>query len=138
MRGRATCACVMALAASGAAAAQTPVDSPQLAVCLVLSPKLSISVRAAALVLAESNAIWTPHRVGIRWAQPYDDSCDRRIAVKGTRKPCRRPETEPGSLTPSPREYDSPRKRPRSYSSRSYQSSCSDHSPHRRHEVHRH
>jgi|SoiMethySBSTD1v2_1073268.scaffolds.fasta_scaffold133679_3 hypothetical protein len=82
MRGRATCACVMALVASGAAA-QTPAQSSQLAVCLVLSPKLSISVRAAALVLAESNAIWSPHGVGVRWAQPSDDGCDRRISVKG-------------------------------------------------------
>jgi hypothetical protein len=86
MRGRvgsATCACVMALVASGAAAAQTPVRSPQLAVCLVLSQKLSISVRAAAVVLAESNAIWSPHGVGVRWAEPSDDSCDRLISVKG-------------------------------------------------------
>jgi hypothetical protein len=73
----------MALATSAAATAQTPVDSPQLAVCLVLSPKLSISVRTAALILAESNAIWTPHGVGVRWAQPSDEGCDRRISVKG-------------------------------------------------------
>ncbi len=86
MRGRlagATCACVVALAASGAAAAQAPVQSPQLAVCLVLSQKLPISVRAAAVVLAESHAIWTPHGVGVRWAEPFDESCDRLISVKG-------------------------------------------------------
>jgi hypothetical protein len=86
MRGRlarATCACVMALAASRAATAQTPVQSSKLAVCLVLSQNLSISVRAAGLVLAESNAIWTPHGVGVRWAKPTDDNCDRLISVKG-------------------------------------------------------
>jgi hypothetical protein len=85
MRGRlasATCACVMALAASGAAATQTSVQSHPLAVCLVLSQKLSISVRAAALVVAESNAIWTPHGVGVRWGEPSDNSCDRLISVK--------------------------------------------------------
>jgi hypothetical protein len=86
MRGRlarATCACVMALAASRAVTAQTPVQSSKLAVCLVLSQKLSISVRAAGLVLAESSAIWTPHGVGVRWAKPTDDNCDRLISVKG-------------------------------------------------------
>lgn len=86
MQGRlasATCACVMTVAASRAATAQTPVQSRQLAVCIVLSPKLSISVRAAALVLAESNAIWTPHGVAVRWATPSDDNCDRRISVNG-------------------------------------------------------
>ena len=59
MRGRlasATFACVMALAVSGYASTQTPVQPPELAVCLVLSPKLAISVRAAAVVLGESNA----------------------------------------------------------------------------------
>ena len=85
MRGLAgaTCACVMALAVSGSAAAQTPVPPPELAVCLVLSHKLAISVRAAAVVLRELNAIWTPHGVGVRWAEPSDDSCDRLISVKG-------------------------------------------------------
>ena len=79
----ATFACVMALAVSGSAAAQTPVPPPELAVCLVLSHKLAISVRAAAVVLREANAIWTPHGVGVRWAEPSDDSCDRLISVKG-------------------------------------------------------
>jgi len=85
VRGRlasATTACVIALAASGAAA-QTAVQSRQFSVCLVLSPKLSISERAAALVVAESNAIWSPHGVGVRSAAPSNDSCDRLISVKG-------------------------------------------------------
>ena len=71
----------MAFAVS--AAAQTPAPPPQLAVCLVLSQKLVISVRAAAFVLAESKAIWTPHGVNIRWAEPSDEGCDRLISVKG-------------------------------------------------------
>ena len=75
--------CVTALAATGTAAAQTPVQSPRLAVCLVLSPKLAISVRAAAAVLAESNAIWMPNGVSIRRADRPDDSCDRQISAKG-------------------------------------------------------
>ena len=75
-------ACVMALAASRAAA-QTRVPSPQLTVCIVLSQTLGISVRTAALVLAESNAIWTKHGVTVRRAEPSDDSCDRLITVKG-------------------------------------------------------
>ena len=79
----ATCACVMAVAVSEPGAAQAPVTAHQLAVCLVLSQKLSISVRAAAVVLAESKAIWTPHGVGVRWAEPSDESCDRLISVKG-------------------------------------------------------
>ena len=86
MRGRrasAACACVLAAAASRAAAAQTPAPFPQLTVCLVVSPKLSISARAATLVVAESNAIWAPHGVAIRSATPSDDNCDRRISVKG-------------------------------------------------------
>ena len=85
MRGRlasAVSACVVALAASGAAA-QTAVQSPQFSVCLVLSPKLSISERAAGLVVAESNAIWLPHGIGVHSATPSDDSCDRLISVKG-------------------------------------------------------
>ena len=85
MRGRlasATRTGVMALAASGSAAAQTPVPSRRLVVCLVLSPKLSISARTATVVLAESNAIWTKHGVTVRRAEPSDDSCDRLITVK--------------------------------------------------------
>ncbi len=86
MRGpvaRATGAWVMALASSAAVTAQTPLQAPRLAVCLVLSQKLSISGRAAAVVLAESDAIWRPHGVGVRWAEPSDESCDRLISVKG-------------------------------------------------------
>ena len=85
MRGRlasATSACVIALAASEATA-QTAVPSERFALCLVLSPKLSISERAAALVAAESNAIWSPHGVSVRRAEPSDESCDRLISVKG-------------------------------------------------------
>lgn len=67
----------------GAAATQSPVESRRLAVCLVLSPNLSIGRRAASVVLAESTAIWTPHRVDVRWAEPSDESCDRLISVKG-------------------------------------------------------
>lgn len=76
-------ACVVALAAAGAAASQTPLPSRPLAVCLVWSQKLSISMRAAAVVLAESNAIWRPHGVAIRVAEPSDDTCDRLISVRG-------------------------------------------------------
>ncbi len=85
MRGRlasATWACVMVFAAAGAAPAQTAAQSLQFAVCLVLSPKLPISARAAGVVLAESNAIWMPHGVGVRWAEPSTDNCDRLISVK--------------------------------------------------------
>jgi hypothetical protein len=56
---------------------------PQLAVCLVLSDKLSISERVANIVLAELNAIWMPHGVGVRRAEPSDESCGRLISVKG-------------------------------------------------------
>ncbi len=80
---RATRVCVLALAASGAATAHTEVQSPRLAVCLVLSAHLAISSRAAAVVLAESDAIWTTHGVDVRWADPSDESCDRLISVKG-------------------------------------------------------
>ena len=79
MRGLASATCAGVMAAAAAAAAQTP----PLAVCLVLSQGLAISERAAAVVLAESNAIWTPHGVGVRRAEPSDDSCDRLISVKG-------------------------------------------------------
>lgn len=75
--------CVMIVVASGGAAAQSAVDSPQLAVCLSLSQKVSISARGAEVVLAESNAIWRPHGVGIRWTEQSDSSCERLIAVKG-------------------------------------------------------
>lgn len=86
MRGRlasAIGACAMALAGSAVAAAQAPMPAPNLAVCLVLSQKLAISKRAAAVVLAESDAIWTQHGVGVRWAEPSDENCDRLISVKG-------------------------------------------------------
>lgn len=86
MRGRwasVICACVMALSASRSAAAQSPMRPPQLAVCLVLSDKLAISERVANIVLAESNAIWMPHGVGVRRAKPSDESCGRLISVKG-------------------------------------------------------
>ena len=86
MRGRlasAVSACVMVLAASGAAAAQPPVQSPKLVVCLVLSQKLAISVRVATVLLAESSAIWAPHGVGLRWADSSHERCDRLISVKG-------------------------------------------------------
>ena len=86
MRGRlasAAGACVMTVVASGPAAAQTAVQSPPLAVCLSLSQKISITARGAAVVLAESHAIWTPHGVGIRWTEQSGDRCDRLIAVKG-------------------------------------------------------
>ena len=73
----------MALAVSGSAAAQAPVQPPALAVCLVLSHKLAISVRAAAVVLGEAHAIWAPHGVVVRLAEPADDNCDRLISVKG-------------------------------------------------------
>ena len=82
-RASVTCACVIALVASRAAAAQTPVPSRPFAVCLVLSDKLSISARAADIVLAESNAIWMPFGVGVRRAEPSDESCDRLVSVKG-------------------------------------------------------
>jgi hypothetical protein len=75
--------CVTALAAAGTAAAPSSVQSSRLAVCLVLSPKLAISVRAAAVVLAESKAIWMPNGVSMRWAARSDDGCDRLISVKG-------------------------------------------------------
>jgi hypothetical protein len=70
MRGRwatVMCAFVVALPAYTSAAAQMP-PRPQLAVCLVLSAKLSISERAANIVLAESDAIWMPHGVGVHRA----------------------------------------------------------------------
>ncbi len=86
MRGRlafATGVCVLAVAASAAAAAEVPVQSPPLAVCLVFSQKLPLSARAAAVVLGEATAIWMPLGVGLRRAEPSDDSCDRLISVKG-------------------------------------------------------
>jgi hypothetical protein len=85
MRGRwasVTCACIIAFSGSSVAA-QAPTPTTQLAVCLVLSPKLSLSVRAAATVVAESKAIWLPHGVDVRLAEPSDESCDRLISVKG-------------------------------------------------------
>ena len=73
----------MTVLASGAAAAPSAVESGQLAVCLALSPKVVISARGAAVVLAESNAIWIQHGVGIRWTEQSGGRCDRLIAVKG-------------------------------------------------------
>ena len=35
------------------------------------------------MVLAESNAIWIQHGVGIRWTEQSGGRCDRLIAVKG-------------------------------------------------------
>ncbi len=86
MRGRLACAtgaCVLAVAASTVAATQNPTPSPQLAVCLVFSPKLPLNARAAAVVLGEATAIWMPLGVGLRRGEPSDDSCDRLISVKG-------------------------------------------------------
>ena len=77
------CACVIALVASRAVAAQPSVPTSPLAVCLVLSDKLSISARAADIILAESNAIWTPLGVSVRTADPWDERCDRLVSVKG-------------------------------------------------------
>ena len=48
----------------------------------VKSPELPISLRAAVIVLAEASAIWTPHGVGVRLAEPSDEDCDRLIALK--------------------------------------------------------
>lgn len=76
-------ACVMAVAASTVAAPQIPTPSPQLAVCLVFSPKLPLNARAAAVVLGEATAIWMPLGVALRRAEPSDDNCDRLIVVKG-------------------------------------------------------
>ena len=76
-------ACVMAVVASEPAAAQSPIHSTPLAVCLVRSEKLPINARVAALVLAELNAIWAMHGVGIRWAEDSEDGCARLITVKG-------------------------------------------------------
>lgn len=73
----------MTVVASGAAASPPPAPLPQVAVCLALSQTIPISPRTAAFVLAESNAIWAPHGVGLRWATPSDDGCDRLISVKG-------------------------------------------------------
>lgn len=86
MRGclaAATGACVVAVAAPAAAATRVPTQPPQLAVCLVLSQKLPLSARAAAIVLREATAIWMPLGVGLRRAEPSDDGCDRLISVKG-------------------------------------------------------
>ena len=85
MRGRlasAAAACVMTMLASGAPAAQSAVESPRLGVCLSLSPKVSVSARGAAVVLAESNAIWIQHGVGLRWTEQSGNHCDRVIALK--------------------------------------------------------
>jgi hypothetical protein len=67
----------------GASEAQSVAESAQLIVCLSLSPKVSMNTRGAAVVLAESNAIWIQHGVGIRWAEHSGNRCDRVIAVKG-------------------------------------------------------
>lgn len=86
MRGRLASAarvCVMIVLASGAAAAQSAADPHQLVICLSLSPKISISAHEAAVVLAESNAIWIQHGVGVRWTEQSGGRCDRLIAVKG-------------------------------------------------------
>jgi hypothetical protein len=86
MRGRLASAaggCVLTVLASGAAGAQSAGDPFQLAVCLSLSPKVSISARGAAVAMAESNAIWIQHGVGIRWMAQSGGRCDRLIAVKG-------------------------------------------------------
>ena len=85
MRGRvakAISVCVMTLNASGASA-QTTVPAPQLTVCLVLSQRLPLSVRAGAIVLAESHDIWIRHGVEVRRVDASDDRCDRLISVKG-------------------------------------------------------
>ena len=75
-------ACVMAVVASGPAAAQSPIHATQLAVCLVRSEKLPINARASGVVLVELNTIWAMHGVGIRWAEDSEDGCVRLITVK--------------------------------------------------------
>ena len=40
-------------------------------------------------MLGESNAIWVPHGVVVRLAEPSDDSCDRLISVKGDQEALR-------------------------------------------------
>ena len=88
MRGRwagATCACAIALATSGAAAGQRAAEPSELAVCLVFSPTLSASVRAAVLT-AESAAVWSPLGVRLRRVEGSDDGCDRLISVKAAQE----------------------------------------------------
>lgn len=77
-------ACVMAVVASGPAAAQSPIHATQLAVCLLRSEKLPINARASGVVLVELNTIWATHGVAVRWAeQDSTDGCARLITVKG-------------------------------------------------------
>ena len=86
MRGRlasAIGACVMVVAGAEGTAAQAPLQPPRLEVCLVFSQQLPLDPRGAAVVLGEATAIWTPLGVGLRRAEPSDDSCDRLISVKG-------------------------------------------------------
>ena len=76
-------ASILAVVTSAAGAAPTAPQSSRLAVCLILSPMLPLGARAAAVVVAEATAIWTPHGVDVRRAEPSDGGCDRLIAVKG-------------------------------------------------------
>jgi hypothetical protein len=77
----AACACVIAIAMSATAAAQS-VQASALAVCVVLSPKLSLNARGTAIVVAELEAIWTPLGVAIHPVQEADEGCDRVVVVK--------------------------------------------------------
>ena len=78
--GGAAAALIMALAAANSVAAASA--SPELSVCLVLSPKLAIDTRGADVMLSELTAIWTPLGVATRWADQSDGGCDRLIVVK--------------------------------------------------------
>jgi hypothetical protein len=94
---RTACACVMTVA-SGAAAAPSAVDSSQFTVCLSFSPGVSIRERGATMVLAESQAIWIQHGIGIRETKQSGALCDRLIEVKGDQEALAEDETSESAL----------------------------------------
>ena len=79
---RAGCASVAAMSLSSVAAAQTPVQTPSVTVCLVLAPKLAIESPVAKAMLTEVQAIWKALGVVIRPGEQSDGSCARLIVVK--------------------------------------------------------
>jgi hypothetical protein len=79
---RTGCASVVAVSLSSVAAAQAPVRTPSVTVCLVLSPKLAIEPQVAKSVLSEVQTIWQVLGVTIRSGDQPDDGCARIIVVE--------------------------------------------------------
>ena len=71
-----------ALVITVAMSSLTIAQAPTPAVCLVLSPQLTLDIRTLSIVLNEVRTIWAPLGVVFRAVDHVDESCMRVIAVK--------------------------------------------------------